>query len=122
MTYRNKDGTVGTTSQEQNRISNLHKYFSYSYTGIVTVTPEFALILAGSKDAQTTSFGNARKPDYPRHPFTRVLILSSVTQITFETGAEPLKDLENRIFVGSARFVVIESGYFIETKISQVVG
>ncbi|KAF2186196.1 hypothetical protein K469DRAFT_776161 [Zopfia rhizophila CBS 207.26] len=45
-----------------------------------------------------------------------------VTHVHFETGAEHLKPLEHRTFVGSAHFVIKEGeGMIIETKISQVV-
>lgn len=46
----------------------------------------------------------------------------AVTLINFETGAEKLEALQHGLFVGSARFVVTEEGYYIETKVSQVIG
>ncbi|KAH8886609.1 hypothetical protein GQ53DRAFT_769178 [Thozetella sp. PMI_491] len=80
------------------------RLLSYAYSGLVTMTPEFVPILMGDPNAKTTSYGSA------------------FTHITFETGAEELKELEHGLFVGSAHFVVKEGGgYLVETKISKVV-
>lgn len=61
-------------------------------------------IFSGSSDAKTTAFGNA------------------VSHVTFQAGPGPFRELEDSLFVGSARFVVENDGFFIETKISRVIG
>ncbi|KAL6364139.1 hypothetical protein LRP88_02055 [Fusarium phalaenopsidis] len=38
------------------------------------------------------------------------------------SGPGPLKELEDSLFVGSARFFVEDKGFFMETKVSRVVG
>ncbi|KAM5383734.1 hypothetical protein ACJZ2D_001723 [Fusarium nematophilum] len=77
---------------------------TYSYRGIIKVDAPFMAILTGDPNAKTTSFGNA------------------VSHVTFQAGSGPFRDLENSLFVGSARFVVEKGGFFIETKISRVIG
>lgn len=78
---------------------------SYSYRGVVEVDPEFMLIYTNDPQARTTSYGK------------------SLTLINFESGDDKYKELEHSIFVGSAHFVTLGDGkYFIETKISRVVG
>ena len=48
--------------------------------------------------------------------------LPAVTHILFETGSEDLKFMEQKVFVGSGRFIV-EAGEptIVEYKISEVV-
>lgn len=77
---------------------------TYSYKGIIEIDEAFLAILTGSPDAKTTSYGKA------------------LSQIKFGTGSERHKDLENGLFVGSAHFVVENGKYFVETKISRIVG
>ncbi|RMJ08351.1 hypothetical protein CDV36_012046 [Fusarium kuroshium] len=71
---------------------------TYSYRGVIKMDAAFLAILSGSPDAKTTTFGNA------------------VSHVTFQAGLGPLKELEDNLFVGSARFVVEDKGFFIETK------
>lgn len=63
------------------------------------------LIYANDPQARTTSYGK------------------SLSLVNFESGDEKYKGLEHGLFVGSAHFVTLGEGkYFIETKISKVVG
>ncbi|KAL1998728.1 hypothetical protein VTN02DRAFT_5674 [Thermoascus thermophilus] len=75
-----------------------------NYTGTIAVTPAEAAVLGGQAESQTTPFGNI------------------FTHLTFETGDERYKDLENRAFVASGHFIV-EKGKpaVVEYKVSQVV-
>lgn len=77
---------------------------SYSYKGLMEITPESRKVLLGSPYAETTQFGNI------------------FTHIDFETGAEHLKSLETCKFVGCSRFL-IEDGKppVVESKISKLV-
>lgn len=63
------------------------------------------LIFTNDPQARTTTYGKA------------------LSLINFESGDEKFKGLEHSVFVGSAHFVTLEDGkYFIETKISRVIG
>ncbi|KAL2221145.1 hypothetical protein M432DRAFT_588845 [Thermoascus aurantiacus ATCC 26904] len=75
-----------------------------NYTGTIAVTPAEASVLSGQAESTVTPYGN------------------SFTHITFETGDERYKDLENRVFVGQGHFIV-EKGKptIVEYKVSQVV-
>ena len=76
----------------------------YNYTGTVDLSSPGGKILRGESDAATTQFGDA---------FGR---------IQFETGAEGLKALENKVYVQSGRFIVEEGKpVIVEYKISEVV-
>lgn len=61
-------------------------------------------ILAGDPKTKSTSFGKA------------------LSHVTFETGSEPLKELGTSLFVGSARFVIEDGVFSIETNVSRVLG
>jgi len=76
---------------------------SFKYSGIITLTPEIGAVLGGSKDAKTTEFGNI------------------VTHCLFETGSDELRAIEQKVYVGSGRFIV-ETGKatVVEYKISEV--
>ena len=71
---------------------------------MIKIDAAFMSIFTGDPSAQTTPFGGA------------------VSHVAFKTGSDALKDLESSLFVGSARFVVEEGGFYIETKVSRVVG
>ncbi|EPE36322.1 hypothetical protein GLAREA_05660 [Glarea lozoyensis ATCC 20868] len=79
-------------------------YILYKYSGIITLTPQIGAVLSGAPDAATTEFGNV------------------VTHVLFETGSEALRGMEEKIYVGSGRFVV-EKGkpVVVEYMISEVV-
>ncbi|CAG9947770.1 unnamed protein product [Clonostachys rosea f. rosea IK726] len=77
---------------------------SYKYTGLVEVDEALVAILAGDPKAKSTSFGKA------------------LSHVTFETGSESLKELGTSLFVGSARFVIEDGVFSIETKVSRVKG
>ncbi|KAK7883473.1 hypothetical protein LTR67_011223 [Exophiala xenobiotica] len=77
---------------------------SYTYTGHIEITPEFAAVMTGAAEAKTVDFG---------------LVF---THVTFETGASHLKVLETGRFVGTSRFIVEEGKpQVIEMKISKLV-
>lgn len=78
---------------------------SYTYKGIVEIDPDVMLIFANDPQARTTPYGKA------------------LSLVNFESGDERFKGLEHSLFVGSAHFVALGEGkYFIETKISRVMG
>lgn len=77
---------------------------SYKYTGLVEVDEALVAILTGDPKAKSTSFGKA------------------LSHVTFETGSESLKELGMSLFVGSARFVIEDGVFSIETKVSRVKG
>ncbi|KAL2828530.1 hypothetical protein BDW59DRAFT_50323 [Aspergillus cavernicola] len=74
------------------------------YTGVITFGDAEGAVLSGTAADGSTPFGN------------------SFTHITFETGDERYKELENRVFVGQGRFNV-EKGkpIVVEYRIGQVV-
>ncbi|KAK2760752.1 hypothetical protein FQN54_001988 [Arachnomyces sp. PD_36] len=74
------------------------------YTGVAEATEEITAALTGSVENITTSFGN------------------TFTHITFETGSEAYKGLEDGVFVATGRFIR-EKGkpIVVEYKVSQVV-
>ncbi|KAL4809514.1 hypothetical protein BDV18DRAFT_132217 [Aspergillus unguis] len=75
-----------------------------NYTGVVTLTDAEKGILTGATVDGSTPFGN------------------SFTHITFETGHERYKDLENRVFVGKGRFVAQKGKkVVVEYRVGQVV-
>ncbi|KAH6980779.1 hypothetical protein BKA56DRAFT_656868 [Ilyonectria sp. MPI-CAGE-AT-0026] len=79
-------------------------FLTYSYTGIVEVDEAFLAILTANPNAKTTAYGNA------------------FSHVTFKTGSESLRKLDHSLFIGSAHFVVENGGFYIETKVSRVIG
>jgi len=79
-------------------------FIFYRYTGIITLTPAIGAVLSGAADAKSTEFGDV------------------VTHILFETGSDELRAMEEKIYVGSGRFIY-EKGQpvVVEYKISEVV-
>lgn len=78
-------------------------FISYKYSGIIELEPGNIAVLSGSKDAKTTEFGHV------------------LTHILFETGSEDLKLLEQKVYVGSGRFIIEEGkAPVVEYKISEV--
>ncbi|KAK1975354.1 hypothetical protein LZ30DRAFT_605826 [Colletotrichum cereale] len=75
----------------------------FDYTGTIDVSGPAGTVLNGLPGAKTTEFGDA------------------FTQAKFETGHEALKEIQNKVYVGSGRFVV-ENGkpVVVEYKISEV--
>ncbi|KAI3400261.1 hypothetical protein diail_3642 [Diaporthe ilicicola] len=75
----------------------------YRYTGVVDMSSPAGKVLRGDSDAATTDFGDV------------------YTHVKFETGHPELKALENKVFVGSGRFI-LEAGkpVVVEYKISEV--
>ncbi|KAF8541451.1 hypothetical protein BDD12DRAFT_829250 [Trichophaea hybrida] len=78
-------------------------HLTFSFKGIINVTPDIAKILQGEPDAESIDFGN-------------ILALPQ-----FQTGHEKYKYLENLVFVASGRAIVGEGGVTVEYKVSQVV-
>ncbi|KAL4791778.1 hypothetical protein BDV19DRAFT_370014 [Aspergillus venezuelensis] len=75
-----------------------------NYTGVVTLGDAERAVLTGIAEDGSTPWGN------------------SFTHITFETGHERYKELENRVFVGKGRFTT-EKGkpIVVEYRVGQVV-
>ncbi|WYZ34633.1 hypothetical protein EsH8_I_000909 [Colletotrichum jinshuiense] len=75
----------------------------FDYTGTIDVSGPAGAVLKGLPGAKTTEFGDA------------------FTQAKFETGHEALKDIQNKVYVGSGRFIVQEGKpVIVEYKISEV--
>ncbi|CCX30645.1 hypothetical protein FPQ18DRAFT_342458 [Pyronema domesticum] len=75
---------------------------TFTYTGIITVNEAIGKVLSGAPDAKTCEFGN---------------ILSVPA---FQTGDEKYKELENKVFVASGRFVIDSEGTKVEYAVSEV--
>lgn len=75
----------------------------YGYTGNMVLTDAIKLVLGGKPEAKTTDFG---------HVFTN---------ITLESSDPAIKALNDKVYVGSGRFIV-EQGkpVLVEYKISEV--
>ncbi|KAH6898575.1 hypothetical protein B0T10DRAFT_114186 [Thelonectria olida] len=75
----------------------------FSYNGVVGMTGAEGKVIRGDDNATTTGFGNA------------------FVQVRFETDSPDLKPLEDKMFVGSGRFIVEENQpIVVEYKISEV--
>ncbi|KAK1990367.1 hypothetical protein LX36DRAFT_664291 [Colletotrichum falcatum] len=75
----------------------------FDYTGTIDVTGPSGAVLKGLPEAKTTEFGEA------------------FTQGKFETGHEALREIQNKVYVGSGRFIVEEGKpVVVEYKISEV--
>ncbi|KAB5551316.1 hypothetical protein GE09DRAFT_1223114 [Coniochaeta sp. 2T2.1] len=99
-----QDGKVGRLEVQSVLKTAKGDALRYNYTGNVDLTSPGGKILRGESGAATTQFGDV---------FGR---------IQFETGAEALKGLENRVYVQSGRFIVEEGKpVVVEYKISEVV-
>ncbi|KAL2871970.1 DUF3237 domain-containing protein [Aspergillus lucknowensis] len=74
------------------------------YSGVVTLTDAERAIFTGQAGDLSTPFGN------------------SFIHVTFETGDERYKELENRVFVGQGRFIA-EKGkpVVVDYRVGQVV-
>ncbi|KAI8650242.1 hypothetical protein NCS56_01476800 [Fusarium sp. Ph1] len=74
----------------------------FSYNGVVGVAGDEGRVIRGD-NATTTGFGNA------------------FVQVRFETNASGLKPLQDKLYVGSGRFIVEENQpIIVEYKISEV--
>ncbi|CAM1506925.1 Fc.00g065660.m01.CDS01 [Cosmosporella sp. VM-42] len=75
----------------------------FSYNGIVAMTGDEGKVIRGDSNATTTGFGSA------------------FVQIRFETDSPGLKPLEDKMYVGSGRFIVQDNQpIIVEYKISEV--
>ncbi|KAH6998054.1 hypothetical protein BGZ61DRAFT_11616 [Ilyonectria robusta] len=75
----------------------------FNYNGVVGMTGDEGKIIRGDVNATTTGFGNA------------------FVQVRFETDSPGLKLLEDKLYVGSGRFIVQENEpIVVEYKISEV--
>ncbi|EWZ50950.1 hypothetical protein BFJ63_vAg6537 [Fusarium oxysporum f. sp. narcissi] len=75
----------------------------FSYNGVVNMAGDEGKVIRGDTNATTTGFGNA------------------FVQIRFETDAPGLKLLQDKLYVGSGRFVIEEDRpVIVEYKISEV--
>lgn len=106
----------------------------FSYNGIVGMAGEEGKVIRGDKNATTTGFGSVckRNPPNSASPLCgrerdiqggdleadpRVLVI----QVRFETESAGLKPLEDKLYVGSGRFIVEENKpTIVEYKISEV--
>ncbi|KAL0632292.1 hypothetical protein Q9L58_008812 [Maublancomyces gigas] len=76
---------------------------SFKYFGTHYLTDEMKQALAGGTQTVTMPFGQ------------------STTYLTFESGHEKYKDLENHTFVGNCRFIVVNGKVAVETRLSMVI-
>ncbi|KAF4972770.1 hypothetical protein FZEAL_9527 [Fusarium zealandicum] len=75
----------------------------FNYNGVVGMMGDEGKVIRGDGNATTTGFGNA------------------FVQVRFETDALGLKPLEDKLYVGSGRFIVEENQpIVVEYKISEV--
>ncbi|KAK7425626.1 hypothetical protein QQZ08_007842 [Neonectria magnoliae] len=75
----------------------------FNYNGVVGMTGDEGKVIRGEDNATTTGFGNA------------------FVQVRFETDSPGLKLLEEKMYVGSGRFVVeVNKPIIVEYKISEV--
>ncbi|KAF5006138.1 hypothetical protein FDECE_7476 [Fusarium decemcellulare] len=75
----------------------------FSYNGVVGLMGDEGRVIRGDANATTTGFGNA------------------FVQVRFETDAPGLKPLQDKLYVGSGRFIVEEDKpIIVEYKISEV--
>ncbi|KAM0342750.1 hypothetical protein ACHAPU_009242 [Fusarium lateritium] len=75
----------------------------FSYNGIVDMEGDEGKVIRGDANATTTGFGNA------------------FIQIRFETDAPGLRLLQDKLYVGSGRFIIEEDRpVIVEYKISEV--
>ncbi|KAM0244603.1 hypothetical protein ACHAP5_006067 [Fusarium lateritium] len=75
----------------------------FSYNGVVDMKGDEGKVIRGDANATTTGFGNA------------------FIQVRFETDAPGLKLLQDKVYVGSGRFIVEEDHpVIVEYKISEV--
>ncbi|KAK5990672.1 hypothetical protein PT974_08941 [Cladobotryum mycophilum] len=75
----------------------------FAYSGVVTLSGETGKVIAGDKNATTTDFGNA------------------FVDVKFETDNPDLEPIENKVYVGSGRFIVEkDEPIIVEYKISEV--
>ncbi|KAF7548692.1 hypothetical protein G7046_g8585 [Stylonectria norvegica] len=75
----------------------------FSYNGIVGMAGDEGKVIRGDRNATTTGFGNA------------------FLQIRFETDSPGLKAIQDKMYVGSGRFIVEEDhSIIVEYKISEV--
>ncbi|KAK0387633.1 hypothetical protein NLU13_3879 [Sarocladium strictum] len=73
------------------------------YHGVVDITGAEGLVIRGDENAHTTGFGNA------------------FVQVRFETDDDCLVPIEDKMYVGSGRFIVEEGQpIIVEYKISEV--
>jgi hypothetical protein len=105
-----------------------------AYTGQIETTEAIFKVLGGAPDAKTIGFGNiceyhALLPlssiQLSVHhtscgPHNTCLILFPATHVTFETGSEEFRLLEQKVYVGNGRFIVEDGNLTVEYKISQV--
>ncbi|KAF5026215.1 hypothetical protein F66182_1682 [Fusarium sp. NRRL 66182] len=74
----------------------------FNYNGVVDVSGDEGRVIRGEENATTTGFGNA------------------FVQVRFETDAPGLKLLQDKMYVGSGRFVIEEDQpIIVEYKISE---
>ncbi|KAM7207661.1 Uncharacterized protein family UPF0311 [Naviculisporaceae sp. PSN 640] len=75
----------------------------FNYTGVISTEGPNGKVLGGSPDAATTPFGDA------------------FINASFETGVPELAEIQNKVYVGSGRFVLEEGKpVTVEYKISEV--
>ena len=101
----------------------------FSYNGIVAMAGDEGKVIRGDNNASTTGFGNACEfapfESCSDHSFVvlggSTLTYKTVVQIRFETEDPSLQAIEDKMYVGSGRFIV-EDGepVVVEYKISEV--
>jgi hypothetical protein len=103
----------------------------FDYRGVIQLTLPTAAALAGAKEAKTTDFGDAREycPTFLSRGDENGIRRGNgnanggeiVTHVTFETGSDEFRALEQKIYVASGRFVIEEGRpLVVEYKISEV--
>jgi hypothetical protein len=91
---------------------------SFKYSGILNLTSGVVAVFEGNPDAVTTNFGDACESCFYCE---WKWLITIVTHVLLETGSEYLRTLEQKVYVGSGRFI-IEAGKppTVEYLISEV--
>lgn len=78
-------------------------FIKLSYTGTIKTMGPAGKVLGGAPDAKTTDFGEV------------------FTHVSFETGSDALKEIEEKVYVSAGRFILEEGKpAMVEYKISEV--
>lgn len=122
---RDQDGQhvrleVTSTARDEDN----HSLVRFSYTGIVAMDGEEGKVIRGDANATTTGFGNACMYTLWKMSLSLSMLTFScdlVVQVRFETQDPYLGPLEDKMYVGSGRFIVDPNApIVVEYKISEV--
>ncbi|KAK2768936.1 hypothetical protein CKAH01_00543 [Colletotrichum kahawae] len=94
----------------------------FDYTGTIDISGPAGRVLKDLPGAGTTEFGDACEFSMLFSSGGQAKPGHAVTSAKFESGHEALRELQNKVYVGSGRFVLEEGKpIVVEYKISEVV-